>query len=68
MKNKLKEIMKHNSQLYIILIDEIRRKKSQLKRRGERGRENESIRLKIDYETQFSTDLMLNDNEINITS
>jgi len=60
--------MKHNSQLYIILIDEIRRKKSQLKRRGERGRENESIRLKIDYETQFSTDLMLNDNEINITS
>jgi hypothetical protein len=41
MKNKLKEIMKHNSQLYIILIDEIRRKKSQLKR-GEREGERMS--------------------------
>jgi hypothetical protein len=33
MKNKPKQIMKLNSQLNIILIDEIRKKKSQLKKK-----------------------------------
>jgi hypothetical protein len=40
------------------------RKQNQLKKE----RKNKSIRLKINYEAQFSTDPMLNDNETNITS
>jgi hypothetical protein len=59
----MKTNIKPNSWLNTILIDETG-KGSQLKTK----RKNESIRLKIDYETQFLFNPMLNDNETNITS
>jgi hypothetical protein len=40
------------------------RKQNQLKKE----RKNNSIRLKINYEAQFSIDSMFNDNETSITS
>jgi hypothetical protein len=58
----MKTNIKSNSRLNTILIDETG-KESQLKKK----RKNKSIRLKIDYETQFSTNPILNDNETNIT-
>jgi hypothetical protein len=48
--------MKLTYKVNTILIDEIREKMPIKKER-----ENESIRLKIDYETQFPTYPMLND-------
>jgi len=59
----MKTNIKPNSRLNTILIDETGNG-SQLKKK----KKNESIRLKIDYETQFSINPMLNDNETNITS
>ena len=48
--------MKLTYKVNTILIDEIREKMPIKKER-----ENESIRLKIDYEAQFPTDPILND-------
>jgi hypothetical protein len=48
--------MKLTYKVKTILVDEIKEKRSIKKER-----ENESIRLKIDYEAQFPTDPMLND-------